>query len=273
LLTRYSNSADSSAAAEFSLDLTFNEAMRVSWRLSLPVACVVFSGCRSALLVPTPSRTLSLLTVCGTAVFLYSASVIAFVPRLTARPYQNFRLQARRADGTSIDGIDAGMRWKIAAWIIPRQAAGFAVAWFLMAPLNIFLSLMAVHAENLIAVLAVIFVVCPLTIKLLVGHAFSDFTLEVARRRGRALRKLRYHPSLPLEQHHPRRYAHIQRRDLSAHRDLHQKIAVLGHLSMQPPAFSSQDNRSRIRVFGFIVKMLASFIQAVNPIPVFLQFF
>lgn len=81
------------------------------------------------------------------------------------------------------------MRRRSQVWffVASRQIVGLILALVLLAPTNIILSLIGLRAvlgvglSSLLTTLGVIFVVGPIVIKMLIGHQFSDFRLEVKR--------------------------------------------------------------------------------------------
>ena len=65
-----------------------------------------------------------------------------------------------------------------------RQLAAGLLAGLLAGPLNIVLGLLGVRVAPLIAMLAGILIIGPILLKMVVGHQFSDFRLEVKREFG-----------------------------------------------------------------------------------------
>jgi len=72
-------------------------------------------------------------------------------------------------------------------YVSSRLIIGLILAVLLLAPTNIVLSLIGLRAllgvgfSSVLTTLSLIFVVGPILMKMLIGHQFSDFRLEVKR--------------------------------------------------------------------------------------------
>lgn len=163
--------------------LTYWETLRCAWRLTWPLAVVVTSavyvvmaGMRSGYL-PQPITTPYVF-----AGFIILNGVVTFflLPSLVNRNFRGFSLTLN--DGT-IDyaGMPITVHTRIWAWVVSRESLACLAAWFLLSPLATLLSLIGVHRDGLILILAFAFGVRPFMMKLLIENCFSGFHLEVRR--------------------------------------------------------------------------------------------
>jgi hypothetical protein len=97
-----------------------------------------------------------------------------------AHPFKGFVL-VTVASNNRAEELNFRAQFLIWLFLYSRMLCAAVVTVFLLAPLNIFLSLFGVSAPTQVAFLATIFAVGPLLLKMLVGHEFSGFRIEVRR--------------------------------------------------------------------------------------------
>ena len=163
--------------------MTYPETLRCAWRLTWPLAIlatlsyyVAIAGIKRGYL-PNPITFPYLFTA---FIILNSSATFFLLPGLVKRRFRGFSLIV--SDGSSdYADVPLKMRTRMWAWIVTRETLACAIGWFLLGPLALVLSLIGVHQNGLVLVLAFTFGVRPLMVKLLVENDFSGFHLELRR--------------------------------------------------------------------------------------------
>ncbi len=184
------------ASAEPSnIELSYGEALRAYWRIYwpaqlfgivgyLPFAWLQVPGHVYALRLSTltqPERLLLQMVLSAVGLFL-------FVHRLLSAPFRGFSIHAI-ADPLGETKFRLNLHRRAQVWLFLwwRQLIAGLLAGLLAAPLNVLLSLIGLRAVFGISVafwvstLGVILGIGPILLKMLIGHQFSDFRLEVKR--------------------------------------------------------------------------------------------
>ena len=99
-----------------------------------------------------------------------------------SRPYRGFSLvSVELATGSATKRLR--VRWRFHVWVFLwwRQILAGMIASVLSMPLNILLAIMGLQVAQWVAVFAGILVVGPILVKMLIGHEFGEFRIEVRR--------------------------------------------------------------------------------------------
>ena|SRR5579872_5305906 len=177
------------SAATSSIDITYWEALRSYWRIYWPAQLLslvayfpfILIGVRGQIItlhLSPPGHVLALV-VLGTLGFLL------YVHRMLS-PFRRFSIEIVPSHQGST-ALTVRRRTQLWLFVASRQIVGLIVALLMLAPTNILLSLIGLRAilgvglSSMLTALSLVFVVGPITIKMLIGHDFSDFTLEVKR--------------------------------------------------------------------------------------------
>jgi hypothetical protein len=177
------------------LELSYWEALRAWWRIYWPTqlllgalmilsnaALLAFINYRRAVnplspaLPVRPALAFGLLQVAASAVAQY-----AFVVRVVSRPFRGFRLVVVTPDAPCSAVLTRAMRGRVWFFLWWRQLVAGLLAMLLLVPLNIVLMTMGIGISGQLATLAGVFAVGPILVKMLIGHSFPTFRIEVRR--------------------------------------------------------------------------------------------
>jgi hypothetical protein len=171
-----------------SVELTYREALaafwRICWTATLFVISAMFASGAGAVALFGAARVVPLLNtwLCQTLLqnLWIAVSLWLFVPLLLRWPYRGFRLVVQ-TDSDEASRFTFSQRSHVANFIFWRSLGAGIVGQILLMPINILLGIMQIPAGPYLAVILSILVVGPLIIRLLIGHPFTSFRVEVRR--------------------------------------------------------------------------------------------
>ncbi len=193
----------SKSAEPSSMDLTHMEAIAAYWRIYWPfqLASLVL-GILYALMVNMIVGVVpQLLPLWSSSffqfVFIQLISLCALymvIGRLVGRSYRTFSLKLLGADGQELPIVETRRRQLL--WFVwwRTLVAGLA-AGILMMPFNILvtaiwpvqqLQALPVNPLQIVSIAVVVLIAGPIIMRLLIGHQFPDFRIEVTRRSAEA---------------------------------------------------------------------------------------
>jgi hypothetical protein len=119
---------------------------------------------------------------------LGAIALFLFVHRILSSSFREFSIHAI-TDSVGETTLKVKLRRRTQLWFFLwwRQLVAGLMATFLAAPLNVLLSLIGLRAlfginvAFWVSTLGVILIIGPILLKMLIGHQFSDFRLEVKR--------------------------------------------------------------------------------------------
>lgn len=162
------------------IEISYWEGLRAYWRIYWPTQVVggllLAMISRGAALGTTNLLSLAVQFIVG------AVTLFLFLPRLFSRPYRGFSLVGvELATGSTTKRLR--IQWRFHVWVFLwwRQILAGMIASVLSMPLNMLLSIMGLQVAQWVAVFAGILVVGPILLKMLIGHEFDDFRIEVRR--------------------------------------------------------------------------------------------
>jgi hypothetical protein len=183
------------SAEPSNIELSYWEALRAYWCIYwptqlfglvgyAPVAWLQVSGRAYALRLSSLSQPERLLL----QMVLGAIGLFLFVHRCLSSSFRGFSIRAI-TDSPEVTKFKLNLRRRTQLWFFLwwRQLVAGLVAGLLAAPLNILISLIglrAVFGINVafwVSTLGVILAIGPILLKMVIGHQFADFRLEVER--------------------------------------------------------------------------------------------
>ena len=177
------------SAATSSIDMTYWEALRSYWRICWPALLLGLVAYFPFILIAVRGRIFTLhLTPLGHVLALVVLGALGFLMYLgrILSPFPRFSIQIVASPQGST-ALTMRRRTQLWLFVASRQIVGLIVALLMLAPTNVLLSLIGLRAilgvglSSILTALSLVFVVGPIVIKMLIGHDFSDFRLEVKR--------------------------------------------------------------------------------------------
>jgi hypothetical protein len=172
------------------IEISYWEALRAYWRVYWPAQLFSISGSLavgwSLTAVLGLGYTRQLLAQGFVQILiqfiLMALGLFLFVHRLVSRPLARFALCAIVSPSEeAVRRFTIRRRAEVWFFLWWRQLAAGLLVSLLAAPLNILLGLFGLTVAPRIAMLAGVLIIGPILLKMLVGHQFSDFRLEVER--------------------------------------------------------------------------------------------
>ena len=176
------------------IEVSYWEAVRAYWRVYWPAQLVGIARlCIGKLLAVSGT---SIVVLFATLFLLLSAALFLLVPRLVSGPYRGFSLvmvaTSSGETGCRLRPDQQGRVWFFLLWrhLAATLLAGFLAillsgllfAFLLLSDLTVLQARSAVAGFILIGpVLATVFIIGPVLVKMLVGHPFPDFSIEARR--------------------------------------------------------------------------------------------
>ena len=165
------------------IEISYWEGLRAYWRIYWPtqVGALVLIFV-IAMISPGGTLASSGLVLLALQFIVGAVALFLFLPRLFSRPYRGFSLVGvERATGSATKRLR--VRWRFHVWVFLwwRQILAGLIATVLSMPLNILLSIMGLQVAQWVAVFGGILVVGPILVKMLIGHEFGEFRIEVRR--------------------------------------------------------------------------------------------
>ncbi len=180
----------SSPSEALAIEISYWEALRAYWRIYWPAQLFSISGSLavgwSLTAVLGPGYTRQLLAQGFVQILiqfiLMALGLFLFVHRLVSRPFARFALCAIVSPSEeAVRRLTIRRRAEVWLFLWWRQLAAGLLASLLAGPLNVLLGLFGVNVAPWIAMLGGILIIGPILLKMVVGHQFSDFRLEVKR--------------------------------------------------------------------------------------------
>ena len=183
------------SAESSSIELSYWEALRAYWRIYWPTQLFGFVGYSSFVWLQVPGRAYRLqltgLTPTGQIllqIVLATIGLFLFVRRILSSSFRNFLILGI-TDSVEETKFKLNLRRRNQIWFFLwwRQLVAGLFAIILAAPLNVLLSLIGLRAvfgtsvAFWVSTLGTILAIGPILLKMLIGHQFSDFRLEVKR--------------------------------------------------------------------------------------------
>lgn len=179
-------------SAPLAIELSYGEALRAYWRIYWPLnllgvlLAIVMPRLSVALLGPAEAIRLAANPWVTEALQLawLACGTFVLLSRVTSGPFRGFVIHVVDADRDDGTALPLTLRRRTQAWLflLWRLVAGNLLIVLLSAPANAILSLARINAGIYIAILANLFVVGPIVLKMLIGNRFADFRLEAVRR-------------------------------------------------------------------------------------------
>lgn len=177
------------------IELSYWEALRVYWCVYWPMQLFALAGYFPVIFLGLPGRTVTLrFSFAGQLLiqaFLSAIGLFLYVHRMLSLPYRGFSI--RLVPGAAgMNGAKLNLRRRSQLWFYLwwRQIVAGLLAGILTAPANIVLSLLGVRAifginvGSIVVIFGTLLAIGPILVKMLIGHDFSDFLLEVDRSAG-----------------------------------------------------------------------------------------
>ena len=177
------------SAVTSSIEITYWEALRSYWRIYWPTQLLSLLAYFPLILLGVRGRVYSLhLSPLGHVLALLvlgCTGLLAYIHRILL-PFRGFSIEIIPDPARPIS-LTPMRRLQLWVYVSSRLIIGLILAVLLLAPTNIVLSLIGLRAllgvgfSSVLTTLSLIFVVGPILMKMLIGHQFSDFRLEVKR--------------------------------------------------------------------------------------------